>query len=96
MKISVDDKELFKLSETQKKVIKNDIKEDVFENDMNRRLEHVIIHKYEECFKRLKSEWEPRLKANGVKAIPLDEEEFAQLVFSQPDYKSRSQREKGE
>lgn len=94
MKISVDDQELFTLSETHKKVIKNDILEEIFEQDMQRRIQYVLTHKYEECFKRLKAEWEPRLKANGVKAIPLDETTFAELVFAQPDYKNRSQREK--
>lgn len=93
MKISIDDKELFTLSETQKKVIMNDIHEDIFDEDMKRRLEYILMHKYEECFKRLKSEWEPRLKVNGVKAIPLDCDEFAELVFKQSDYKSKKERE---
>ena len=93
MKISVDDEELFTLSETQKKVIQNDIFLESFEADMHRRLKYVLMHKYGQCFKRLKSEWEPRLKANGVRNIPLDDEEFAQLVFSQPNYKNRSQRD---
>lgn len=38
MKISVDDTELYTLSNTQKNVIKNDINEDVFEEDMKQRL----------------------------------------------------------
>lgn len=93
MKISVDDKELFTLSETQKKVIKNDIHEEIFDDDMKRRLQYILMHKYEQCFDRLKKEWEPMLKANGVKSIPLDNDEFAELVFQQPEYKNRSQRE---
>lgn len=93
MKISVDDQELFRLSETKKKVIKNDIREDVFDSDMRRRLHYILNHKYEECFKRLKAEWEPKLKAAGVQSIPLDEEQFAELVFSRPEYKNRSQRD---
>lgn len=94
MKISVNDKELFTLSEVQEKVIKNDIREESFIEDMTRRLKWVILEeKYKKCFERLKSEWEPRLKAAGYKMIPTDEEEFAVLVFSQPEYKSRSQRE---
>lgn len=93
MKISVDDQEVFKLSETQKKVIKNDIPEEVFDEDMKRRLQWVLMHKYEECFKRLKAEWEPKLRANGVKMIPTDPDDYAQLIFSQPNYKSRAKRE---
>lgn len=93
MKISVDGKELFTLSETQKEVIKNDIPSDMFEEDVKRRLKHILIHKYENCYKRLKEEWEPKLKASGIKAIPLDDEEFAKLVFSHPHYMNRSKRE---
>lgn len=93
MKISVDDKELFKLSETQKKVIKNDIHEDVFDEDMKRRLEYIIKHKYERCFERLKQEWEPKLIANGVSSLPSNPDQFAELVFAQPSYKNRKQRE---
>jgi len=93
MKISVNDQELFTLSETQKNVIKNDIMEEVFEDDMKRRLQYILMHKYERCFERLKKEWEPKLKASGVKFIPTDDDAFAQMVFSHPSYKNRSQRE---
>ena len=93
MKISVDDKELFTLTETQKNVIKNDIHADIFDEDMKRRLHYILTHKYERCFERLKKEWEPKLKERGVEMIPTNEEKFSELVFSQPDYKNRSQRE---
>lgn len=94
MKISVDNTELFQLSETQKKVIKNDIPSDIFDEDMKRRLKYILMQKYEECFKRLKSEWEPKLKEIGVQSIPLDEAAFAELVFSLPEYKDRKERDK--
>lgn len=93
MKISVNDKPLFTLSETQKQVIKNEIHADIFDADMNRRLQWVLMHKYEECFKTLKSEWDPKLAANGVKMIPTDQEQYAQLVFAQPNYKDRAARD---
>lgn len=93
MKISCDGKELFSLSEVQKKVIQNDIQSEAFEQDMCRRLQWVLIHKYEQCFTRLKKEWEPKLVENGVKSVPTNPESFAELVFSQPNYKNRSQRE---
>ena len=93
MKISIDNQELFTLSNTQKKVIKNDIHEDEFEADMKRRLQWVHMHKYEQCFDRLKKEWEPKLKAKGIASIPLDNDAFAELVFSQADYKGRKARE---
>lgn len=93
MKISVDDQEVLRLSETQKKVIKNDIRDEVFDEDMKRRLHYILWHKYERCFERLKQEWEPKLRSNGVSMMPTDPEAFAELVFSQPNYKNRSARE---
>ncbi len=92
MKISIDDKELFTLSEVQKNVIKNDIHEDIFEEDMKRRIQHILTHKYERCFERLKKEWEPKLK-DRLSSIPTNNDELASLIFSQPDYKDRANRE---
>jgi len=86
-------KKSFSLSEIQQQVIKNDIKDEDFTKDMERRIAFVMQHKYEQCFKRLKDEWEPKLKVAGVRSIPLDKDEFAALVFSQPSYKSRTKRE---
>jgi hypothetical protein len=93
MKISVDNQELFTLSETQKQVIQNEIHADEFDADMKRRLNWVLMHKYEQCFKRLKEEWEPKLATKGVASIPTNADAFAQLVFSQPEYKCRKTRE---
>lgn len=93
MKISVNDQELFTLSEVQEQVIKNDIQTELFEDDMKRRLEYILTHKYERCFERLKKEWDSKLAARGVEMIPTNPDAYAQLVFSQPDYKNRSQRD---
>ena len=92
MKINVDGKECFSLTETQKKVIKNDIHADVFEEDMKRRLHYILTHKYERCFERLKSEWIPLLQSR-VDSIPTDPDALAELIFNQPDYKDRKSRE---
>lgn len=93
MKISVDGQDLFTLTETHKKIIKNDIHEDIFDEDMKRRLAWVLHHKLERCYQRLKNEWEPKLVENGVKQIPTDPQEFAELVFAQPNYKCRKVRQ---
>lgn len=92
MKISVDNEELYNLSEIQKKVIKNDIHEDFFEEDMKRRLHYILTHKYERCFERLKTDWMPKLQQR-LKSIPTNHDELAELIFSQPDYRSRKERE---
>lgn len=89
MKIKVDNEEVLELTETQKQVMKNDINEDLFDQDMKRRVHWVLTHKYERCFERLKQEWEPKLAAKGVQSLPTNKDAFAQLVFSQPEYKSR-------
>jgi hypothetical protein len=93
MKISVDNVELFTLSETQKQVIKNDIHDDIFDEDMKRRLHYILNHKYERCFARLKAEWDKKLAENKVKSVPTDPDEYAQLVFAQLNYKSRKARD---
>ena len=93
MKIQVDGKEIFGLSEVQEQVIMNDIQEELFYDDMCRRLEYVLTHKYEQCFERLKKEWESKL-AERVSSIPTNKDELAKLIFSQTDYKNRSQRER--
>lgn len=93
MKFKVDDTEVFEINETKQKVLKNDIHSDEFDEDIKRRVKYIIEHKYEQSFKRMKDEWEPKLKVAGVKAIPLDEDEFAQLVFAQPAYKDRKARD---
>lgn len=93
MKISVNDQELFTMSEMMKQVIGNDIPIEVLEEDLQRRIAYIIAHKYERCFERLKKEWEPKLVASGIASIPTDKDAFAALVFSQPDYKNRSARE---
>jgi len=93
MKIKVDNVDLFELSETQKKVIKNDIHSDNFEEDMKRRLKYILMHKYERCFERLKKEWDQKLITNGVESVPTNPDAYAELVFSQPNYKDRKSRE---
>ena len=93
MKISVNDIVLFELTETQKNVMKNVVSADIFEEDMKRRLKWVLTHAYEEWFKMLKQEWDPKLSSLGVKSVPTDPDEYAQLVFAQPCYKCRKTRD---
>jgi len=93
MKISVNDKEAFSLSEVQEKVIKNDVDERFFEEDMKRRLHWVLNQKYEESLRRLRQEWEPKMKSR-MAYMPTSDEEFAKVVFSQHDYKDRAHRER--
>lgn len=93
MKISVDDVELYTLTDTQKNVIKNEIKSEILDSDLKTRVQWVLTHKYEQCYKRLKTEWDPKLELAGVQTVPTNKDEYAELVFTQPDYKDRSTRD---
>lgn len=88
MKISVNDQELFTLNEIQFKVLGDSIGSASLEDDLKRRLQWVLMHKYEESIKRLREQWIPKFKASGVSSVPLDDEEFARMVFEHPEYKS--------
>lgn len=92
MKVSVNDKQIFILSEIQKKVIKNDVNEDIFDEDMNRRLKYILEHKYERCLERLRKSWDPILKER-YKSIPTNDDDYCALIFEQPDYKCKKTRE---
>jgi len=93
MKISFNDKEIYSLSDIQCKVICDYVHGNIFEDDMKRRLEWVLMHLYEQCMKRLREEWMPKL-AGRMDSIPTSDEKFADLVFSQPDYMDRATRDK--
>ncbi len=93
MKVSVDGVDLFELTDIQKKVIANDIQDEIFDADMKRRLQWILTHKYDQCFLRLKQEWDVKLQQNGVKMIPMDPDAYAALVFAQPNYQNRSARD---
>lgn len=92
MKVKVNEQDLFELNQVQKKVICNDIHEDEFDADMKRRLQYILMHKYEQCFERLKKEWDPKLQ-NRCESVPTDPDKYAELVFAQFDYKCKKARE---
>ena len=63
------------------------------EEILSNRMAEILQHKYERCLERLRLEWLPKLEERGIESIPTDDEEFAELVFSQRDYKNRSQKD---
>jgi len=96
MQIKVDDVAVFTLSDTQKNVLQDEISSVIFDDDMKRRLEWVLMHKYEQCFKKLKAKWEPIFIAEEVESLPTDPDAFAALVFAHADYKDRATRDSEE
>lgn len=93
MKISVNNRELFEVSEMQKKVLCDYMCSDILENDLNRRLKWVLMHLYQEAFKQFKVRGDKILEQNNVKSVPLDKDEYTALVIAQPNYKDRKARD---
>ena len=93
MKVSVNDVELFTLSDIQKKVLENEIPSAKLDEDLKRRLHWVLDHKYQRAFIKMKQEWDVKLAENGVESIPVDRDAYAQLVFDQTNYKDRDARD---
>lgn len=92
MEIKIDDKVTLTLSDTQVKILKHDIEESIFYEDIGRRLQFIIMEKYKRSLERIRKEWEPKLKDSGRKLIPLDDEKFCELVFSLKDYADKQTR----
>ena len=93
MNIFMDTTQVFTLTDLQKQVLCNDNSSDIIDSDIARRLEWVIMHKHAICMQTLREEWNPLLLANGITSVPLDDDTFAQLVFSQPNYMDRKARD---
>jgi hypothetical protein len=94
MKVKVDEKEILELEDWHKAVIKNDIPEEIFEEDMKRRVHYILTHKFERCFERFQNEWLKKLRDDpSVTSIPTDKKALVEMVMARPDYKSRSKRE---
>jgi len=89
MKVSVNDKELITLTEIQKKVLQTETSSDVFEEKYKERIAWLLMHKYEQCYKRLRDKWTPVLIAEGAESIPTDPDVFAELIFAREDYKDQ-------
>lgn len=58
------------------------------------RMAWILQHKYDRCYERLQLEWLPKLEARNITEVPTDPSAFAELVFSQPDYKDRETRDR--
>ena len=93
LRVSVDGVDLYTLTDLQEQVIRNDIPTELLAADLRRRLEWVLMHKHAQSMARLRKEWMPRLAANGVTEVPLDDDAFATLVFEQPNYLDRTARD---
>ena len=95
VEIKRDNNVILNISDTDLKILENDLL-NVYE-EIDRRINWVISHKSDECYKRFRSKWETVLISEGAKSIPAQRVDFVDLITSRPDYKNRAQREaKGE
>lgn len=99
MKVKVDipslniiDKPVYELTDIHQAIIQNDIHADIFFDDMQRRLRWVLEHKLERCQERLIKEWHPKLSESHA-SLPTCKDALCEIIFSDPEYKCRKQRE---
>lgn len=92
MKIQVDGVDVAEITDHMRKVICNDIPKEIVDEDMKRRVAYFPLHKYDQCMKRLRKDWEPKIRAEGTD-IPASDEVFANMVFARQDYLDRSARD---
>jgi archaellum biogenesis protein FlaJ (TadC family) len=92
MEIKIDDQVIVKFNETQMKIFKHDISEDILLEDLARRMTYILSEKYKEIVKRLRKEWEQKFKEEGLEYIPLNDEKFCELVFESADYEDKKTR----
>lgn len=94
MKVKVDDEIILEIKEWHLKLLKNDIYEEILEDDIKRRIKWIIEHKLERCFGRFQEEWLEKLRNDSsINSIPTSKEDFVNLVTARKDYKNRSQKE---
>ena len=93
MKIFADDVLIFEISDTDYKILADEISEDKLNEEIKRRIKWIITHKIEGCFKRLKQEWEPKLVTAGYDSLPTNRDKYADLVFKHPLHKNRKKRD---
>lgn len=92
MKIYADDQLLFEISDSDFKLLNNDLL--CVEEDIKRRLQWVISHKLDLCYKSLKEEWDQKLADNpDISSVPTKRDEYVNFVTGLDDYKNRTDRE---
>jgi hypothetical protein len=82
------------LSDTDIKLLRSEIKEDVLYEDIKRRLEWVLRHKIDVIEDDLRKYWVQKFMNDPfVSSIPADRVQFFDLVFKHPEFKFASQKD---
>jgi len=82
MKCTLNNKEIFDLSDSQINVLKHCIPEEQLEDHLKAVILYVVKHKLVECAGKLFEEWKPKLIAEGVKEIPISAYDVLFLIIS--------------
>lgn len=92
MQVKVNDKVIFEISDVDFKLLEHDLLD--VPGEIERRLQYIIQHKVEQCYKRFKAEWDDKLsKDPDVNSIPTKRDDYVNFIIKLPDYKNREVRE---
>jgi hypothetical protein len=86
MKFYVDSVCVLELSPVQEQILLSGIPADVFVPTMQQRVVWVINQVIDGSFDSLFNKWLPILQGR-YDSLPSNPDKFAELIFSQPDYK---------
>ena len=89
MKFYVDSVCVLELSPVQEQILLSGIPADVFVPTMQQRVVWVINQVIDGSFDSLFNKWLPILQGR-YDSLPSNPDKFAELIFSQPDYKPAS------
>jgi len=94
MKIQVDGVDLYTVTDTEMELMAYFMFASTLDDDCKRRLQWVLKHKIEQCYKKIRIEWMPILQADpNVTEVPLDDEAFFNMIKVRSDYQDRDARD---
>ena len=83
------------LTETQQKILSNDLYNDTDNAGIDAWIQGAMDGKVNNCWKRFRNEWTQRLMDDSsfTDPIPSDQTAFVNLVLARSDYKNRKVRD---
>lgn len=94
IEIKVDDVVVATISDTQIKILKSYINEDVLSAHIEGCISNMVSNKCADYAKMFQDEWIIKLQADPlVTSIPVASEDFVNLILARSDYKTQKQKE---
>ena len=90
-----DHKKQITLTDIQQKILSNDLYNDTDNAGIDNWLDKAIEGKIANCWKRMQTEWTPKLMNDSsfTDPIPSNQADFVALVTARSDYKNRKARD---